>query len=120
MNSPLNDYKKEIKRFKNWINNRRAWINEHLEELLDLTYKVTLMADGKVVKEEVKLKGRSFDFDEPDAPKKDGYIFLYWSESENGERFVWDDISPDADFTLYAVYISEEDAIEAEQFYFNK
>ena len=120
MNSPLNDYKKEIKRFKNWINNRRAWINEHLEELLDLTYKVTLMADGKVVKEEVKLKGRSFDFDEPDAPKKEGYVFLYWSESENGERFNRDDISPDADFTLYAVYISEKDAIEAEQFYFNR
>ena len=58
---------------------KTLWITPMLEE-----YTVTCTVDGRIVSEELVMKGSVAEM--PASPTKDGYIFLGWY-TENGEKF---------------------------------
>lgn len=70
-------YDSEVERFKSWIIERVAWIDENLESIQNPYYSVTFMVDGEeyaicYAQEDNRLE----DF--PADPEKDGYTFDGW------------------------------------------
>lgn len=58
--------------------------------------------DGSAVQSQSVLDG---DYaTQPDEPEKDGKVFLYWSDTIEGERFLFSAHKITADITLYAVW----------------
>lgn len=68
------------------------------------TYTVTFMDGETVLSQTSVTKGEPAT--EPGAPTKDGYVFLYWSVTEDGEKYDFSTILS-ADLTLYAVWEAE-------------
>ena len=99
-----------IERVRTWIEQRRIWINDHLDQIGNVYYTVTYTIDGNVVGTELVRDGGT-----PlgmAAPEKDGYLFIRWqnkdSHAEIGAFLVTQDTE------LEALYVSEEEAVKPE------
>ena len=70
-------YSLVIEKQKKWIDQRREWFNSNLDSIQKSTLTVTYSLDGTVIKtEKVRCNGNICD--PPDAPVKDGKIFIGW------------------------------------------
>ena len=95
---------------------RRAWINAHLDELQTSYCHVTFMDGDTVVGTRVVKAGNILWEGAPEAPEKEGMIFLGWY-CEDGSKFVAEDPVWE-DELIYAAYVSYEDATKADTIYF--
>ena len=98
------DFKGRVEKLRSWIENRRQWINEHLDEVGDAHITISFEADSQVV-EERSVRANYYESDPPDAPKKDGYLFLRWVNKETGEEVGEEELMKD---TVYVAKYLEE------------
>ena len=103
------DYDKIIDDLRCGIEARRAWVNEHLDELGKVNCTVTFMVGDEVV-ETTNVKAYEHLLDTPEDPEREGFVFMGWKDEETGESAsgftVVEDVVFFADFAA-------EDEIEA-------
>ena len=107
------DFHAEVEQMKSWIRQRQEWINANIDqELYHIYDTVTYMADGEVFRMQEVPHGYPLN-DSPQAPYKEGYVFSHWAD-ENGNTAEW----IEEDLTLYAVYLTREEAGITQGIYF--
>ena len=112
-------YIDEIEQLRKWVSGRQTWVNDNLESLNSLTNSVTFIADDTVL-DKVIVKENMRLIVPPEVPEKEGFIFEGWyTEPEGGDKFNIEsyDIEENGDMTLYAHYVTEEEASRAESIY---
>ncbi len=110
------DFKAEIEYLKDWINRRREWINENFDDFDNIVSRATFMVDDEeLIYFDVVNGGVMLDL--PEAPKKEGQVFIGWF-TEDGEEFDGE-TNVRNDITLYAKYIDKDKAIKAEKIFFD-
>ena len=102
LKSTCTTYRQEVEEYRNWIIARRAWINENIENIYKLTYKLTFMVDDDVHYEIKGLIGKEPPH-LPIKPEKPGYIFSRWV-GENGEGFD-QFMKPEGDIIYHAEFV---------------
>ncbi len=109
------DFDQEIERLKNWMEQRRAWINANIDSELHHVYNTAVFkADGNVFRNEAVLHDAFLD-KLPQAPYKEGCIFSHW-EYEDGKPYEYEHV--DRDIVLNAVYVPADEAVTTEGIYF--
>jgi len=104
-------FDEEVKQLRDWINERRAWINAHLEsDLTNLFCRVTFMANDEVVDTYIVYLGEGL-YTLPDAPQRKGMTFAGWVTQEGTPI---DDVVFTGDTVVYASYTNETDVPEEE------
>lgn len=94
------------------IDGRRAWINDHLDELDQVYFNITYMA-GDEVYATGRVHGDRNIVNPPEAPEREGYLFAGWKEQESGESLVGLMIRKDLTFTAEYLDKNEITAPEA-------
>ncbi|MBR4462583.1 MAG: CotH kinase family protein [Erysipelotrichaceae bacterium] len=97
------DYDPEEKTadMKNWIIERRAWINGHLDELFDVYYRLNFYVGDELLTFEDVLRHRPL-IDYPEAPSIEGKTFVGWKDMDGQ---LYEEYSLfDKDTDLYASY----------------
>ena len=112
-NEEETDYDTAVEKVRTWIENRRRWINDHLDELGNVYHTVSYTADGNTVRTELVRDGGWPDG--MDAPEKEGFLFVRWQTKDTGEELGTVKITKDTEFE--AVYISEDEAVKPEAVY---
>ncbi len=102
-------YEGRIERLKNWINNRMAWMDEHMTDLYQFMYRISYVVDGETEKVEFQQTGSVFTADSF-TPEKEGYVFTGWAD-ESGEIVTEAEATRDITFT--ATFVTEEEATKA-------
>lgn len=101
----------EVEQLRDWINARRAWINDHLEtDLTNLFCKITFMANDEVVDTCLIYLGEGL-YTLPDAPQREGMAFAGWVTQEGTPI---DDVVFTGDTVVYASYTNETEDPEEE------
>ncbi len=113
----MHTYADEVAQLKAWITQRQAWVNENLEDLPNQICTVTFIAGDEVVMTEDVQKDRGLN-SLPDAPQKEGYIFVRWADMDGNEPPEFEALT--GDVTYYAEYIDEKDATKAVEIFFQE
>ena len=108
-------YEEEVDKLRSWISQRKAWINEHIDEVSHQIMTVTFVADGETLAEMKVKKGTRLSR-QPEAPVKEGYYFLGW-DTEDEELVPIINLDINENMVLYAHYIDEESASKAQDLY---
>ena len=119
MNHPGDDtsYQEYVQNLKEWIKGRVAWMDAHMGEIHELVHKVTYMVDDTIWDVELVEQNKPVTVLDR-RPEKEGYVFLGWAD-ENGQ-LIGPELIPDNDTTIHALYLSDEEAIHAEDIVFHK
>ena len=111
------DYRAITEQFKAWINNRVDWVDENFNDLDNFVHEVNYYADGQLFFSSFIIDGREIEGPE-DIPEKEGYVFLGWVD-ENGNE-----VNPRTevfeDMIITAKFVSEDEAIMADDIVFKK
>ena len=98
---PLTDLDTEVQDLKNFIQSRREWVRDSLDQLSQVYYHIRFLAEGQELAS-CKLRiGQSLN-ELPQAPEKEGFVFLGWA-NEGGELFT-ESVSGMEDMVLTAKY----------------
>ncbi len=108
-------YEEEVERLRNWIDERRTWVENNIDNLDSMVLSVNFEVDGESVKTSKIVLNMPLP-EVPDAPEKEGQVFLGWYDSSDNKADS--DIIIDSDVTFTARYISKEEAIKAEELFF--
>lgn len=111
----LGDYSKEIEFLRKWIDQRRQWINENLDQLDHLVCHVSFYIDDELYSERDVNSGASIA-NVPKEKTKTGYVFDGWY-MEDGSKF---DVYRDcvvSDMKLFAKYVKKENVKTAEEIF---
>ncbi|MBE6129706.1 MAG: hypothetical protein E7185_10575 [Erysipelotrichaceae bacterium] len=103
-----------LEKLRTWIEKRRLWVCDHLDQIGNVYFTVTYTADGNTIGTEQVRSGSS-----PtgmDAPDKEGYLFIRWQKKDSREEIGTFLITQDTE--LEAVYVSEEEAVKPEAVFF--
>ncbi len=103
------EYNTDIEELRAWINERRQWVNDNLDDIGQVFYTVSYVADGKTVATEQVRHGKYAVMD-PDAPVREGYVFERW---KNGRKSP-SQVAITEDTTFEAVYVEKDQAVEPE------
>lgn len=104
------DFHEAVENMRSWMENRRIWINEHIDDELTYVYDtVSFLADDEIIEQEEVLHD-SFLSVFPPGPFREGYVFAGW---ENEEGLLNEQEKITHDMQLKAVYIPVEEAIPA-------
>ena len=110
------DVKCEIEYLKDWINRRRAWINDNMASFDDIVVRASFMVDDEEITY-IDVANAGVLLELPDAVEKEGKVFIGWY-TEDGEEFTGE-TNVVKDITLHAKYIDKDEAIKAEKIYFD-
>lgn len=117
--NPDGTYSGEVEQFRSWIRARQAWVDDNIDQLSNIARTVTFVVDGQESPFAEKKVLAGFPLAEiPDAPEKDGFVWLDW-QTEDGasiDDLDWSEL--EEDITFYAYYIPEEEAVMAEDIFF--
>ena len=105
------NYKDEIEKLKAWMKTRTEWIDEHIDDIDNLSHKVVYAYDDKVLLVDYINDGGWIGESEC-YPDIDGQVFVGWMD-ESGELIDPDELHVTRDMTLTAKYIPEEEATHA-------
>ena len=89
---------------KEWINARRKWINENLDDIGNILVRVTIRSDISEEKT-IKMQVGSFLFAKLEAEEADGYVFEGWYDEECNK--LPDNATANDDMIVYAKYRKE-------------
>ena len=122
-----NDFRKDpttledaVEEIRTFVTARQRWVNENIDEKIGKVYfTVTYIVDDEVLRTEVNRCGiGGFALCYPladEVPQKEGYILKGWLDENGNDPVFMDDMEDD--ITLYAYYISLDDAVFAEKLY---
>ena len=104
--------------YKNWINERRAWIRDHYDEITNVYCDVTFETEDGEVFEELKNVRLDRTVPNPPAygPAKEDYVFVDWQSKDSGAS-VYDALITE-DATFVPVYIPADSTAPAEEIRF--
>lgn len=108
-------FEEEIEDLRHWIDVRRAWINEHLDEIGQVRYTLTYLV-GDDVFDSILVRGCTLLEDGPIAPRKEGQVFLRWKEQQTGTDH--NGMSVNEDLVFVADYVSESEVETPKALYF--
>ena len=100
----LDDYEEYCKTLKEWINARRKWINDNLDDIGKIFVRVTVRSDVHEEKT-YKLQVASFLFAELEPEEVDGYVFEGWFDEEGNQ--LPENATAQYDMIIYARYRSK-------------
>ncbi len=110
-------YKEYVDNMKQWITDRVAWMDAHIGEIDDLVHKIRYIVDDELWDSELVEHNQEAKLVRQ-RPEKDGFVFLGWAD-EDGQP-VESEFRPARDTILTAQYISEDEAILAQDIVFRK
>lgn len=117
-------FESEVKRFKQWVADRVAWIDKNINLLKPVVYNITYMSDGKVYKKDTYVKNDRNGLTLPEAPVKKGYKFQGWYIKKQGEKkdekYLPDSTKIIKDTVLYAKWIDKKKLVQADAISFAK
>ena len=76
---PLTNLENEVRDLKNWFGYRREQMSQSLEQLSEVYYHVSFVAEGEEIASRKLRIGQSL-YELPQAPEKEGYVFLGWAD----------------------------------------
>ena len=117
--TPELSYDYEIAQLRDWIEKRRAWVNQEgqLDNLAPKQYKVDYVADGKTLETRYLTEGESFE-PFPEAPEKEGYTCVGWTDPDNS--VVDDEWTVTEDTVLTAWYMKTSDIPQIKDIFFGE
>ena len=95
------DFGDEIEHIRQWINLRREWVSQNLDRLGQLTFTLTVRAEGLQDREYQIAADTTIDVYDLETPEAEGKEFVGWA-AEDGS--VVDFLEMDRDRTLTAQY----------------
>ncbi len=112
----VHDYELLLSNLKKWISMRITWFDEHLDELQKSMVSISFEADGQLI-DTVNIRKGKYLTHGPDAPVKEGYVFIGWFEknSHDGVKYY----KADEDAVFAAEYLEEGKAVRPEALYFS-
>ncbi len=110
-------FEETIEILRKWIEARRAWVNEHLDEVAKVYFTVTYEADGEVIDTET-VRGFHLPKKRPEAPDREGYLFIDWKDKETGESYSTTVVKED--ITVTAEYVEESEIVPVKGLYFSR
>lgn len=99
------DYVEYCKALKDWINARRKWINENIDDIGKILVRITIRSDVQEEKT-VKVEVSSFLFAELEPEEAEGYVFEGWFDEEGNE--LPENATADTDMIIYARYRKDQ------------
>lgn len=112
----LNPYtfQQSVDQFKDWITNRKNWVDENINTLEAKEYTVTFMDGNKKIGTSKVFAGDKVIF--PKLSAKKGYIHTGWYTKSNYDGSTYEEDIPGEyyvyeDTTVYARWIKEEDFV---------
>ena len=106
--STYENYDIVVETLKNFIDNRRAWFDEHIEDVGRVFFTATYMVDDQILGTSEVRSGQTLNTgDAPEVPDKEGYVFDEWCEKETGTRC--EDYPIYEDTVFVASYVREDD-----------
>ena len=113
--SDLTDYAEEIEDFRNWIIDRRAWINANLDQLDNLAATVQAFdEEGNLLFKRTVGRGNFLDAKQPE---KEGYTFMGW-KLEDGTAIDLESEPILHDMVIVADLRKTDELIKPEEIYF--
>ena len=109
------NFDEQVEELRGWIEQRRSWINDHIDEMGNVYYTVTYMSEGQVVHTE-RVRGNTILDKGPEMPSRSGYIFLGWVNAEDGSEHA--DTILLGDMTFNAYFVSEREVTQPEHIYY--
>ena len=109
------DPEPEKELFKEWILNRVAWMDAHLDDLDNIYHKVTIEVDGVEVDHMFIHDDYAFYYFLT-APEKEDYVWVGW-QLEDGTELT-EETKCDRDMTVTPVYASADDLSQLEDIIF--
>ena len=115
--NPYSEFDYEMEMLRSWMTDRQEWINGNLDIIGKVHSTVTFTADSETVEQRQVLTGLPLS-SLPEAPEKDGYMFIGWEyEGEPINQYdlpdIWDDT------VITARYLSEDEVIRADHIFFS-
>ena len=105
-----------LNELRNRIEERRAWINDHLGELQTVFRTLTFMDGDDIIFSEEARAGYAMNPDAPDAPEKDGLLFDGWF-TDDGQEYDCD-VTYKEDTVFHATYVDPASVTAATSIYF--
>lgn len=110
-------YKEKVENLRTWITNRLAWLDANIGTIDEMVHTVTYYVEGEEAAKDYFETTETL-FILPLEPAKEGCIFMGW-EDQDGNPVEFD-ISGDHDIQLYAKFIDESEAVQANDIVFAK
>ena len=110
-----NDYEGWIKALKDWIRARVSWMDEHINDLDNMSHKVTYIVGGKVNSIYYVGNGGVLLGTEDNAPDLDDAVFVGYTDQDG--KMIDPDMKVYSDLVLTATYIPEDEATHANELY---
>jgi len=111
------DFDELVEQIRKWIDVRREWVNDNLDALDQVFFQVTFMVDGEVYTSDIVRGSTNILInDMPEAPEKEGYVFIGWQEEESGEPILGYFIN--ADTVFVAEYEDRDQVTEPKEILF--
>ena len=95
------DYDLILEKLKKWIDCRRDWFNEHLDEITKVNVTISYKVDGEIIEKETVRRGGAF-YMTPDDVEKEGMYLTGWYTEEGHESI--DDYRADEDTVFVAEF----------------
>ena len=110
-NNGNDNYDTIIENLKLWIENRRVWANEHINEVNKVFYTVTYENNGEIIATERVRHGNIGSLD-PDILGPEGQMLDYW-KVKGGLNNIYNQIITE-DTTFEPVFVEQDNVIEQE------
>ena len=113
------DFDEQIELIRKWIDARREWVNDNLDALDQVFFPVTYMVDGQEYTSDI-VRGNTNILvkDMPEAPEKEGYVFVDWLEEGSGDPILGYFVNTDTVFV--AEYADRDQVTEPEEILFDQ
>ena len=113
------DFDELVEMIRKWINARRKWVNDNLDALDQVFFRVTYMVDAEAYASDIVRGDTNILInDMPEPPEKEGYVFVDWLEEESGRSILGYFIETDTVFT--AEYVDRTMITEPEEILFGQ
>ena len=113
------DFDELVEMIRKWINARRKWVNDHLDALDQVFFRVTYTVDKEVYASDIVRGDTNILInDMPEPPEKEGYVFVDWLEEGSGRSILGYFIETDTVFT--AEYVDRTTITEPEEILFGR
>ena len=113
-------YLERVENLKNWIKDRLAWVDANLDMIDGLAHRVEFMSDDSLYALAFKAHSETIEdiADICDPPEKEGYVFTGWADEDG--NLIEDEFIVDREMVLTAQFISESEAVHAQDITFRK
>ena len=112
----ITNYAYDTDWLRTWIINRRKWINDNLDSIGKVHFTISYEDENGDVFYSEKIRGSEPLYLAPEAPEKEGYVFMGWKEKETGADHK--EYTPYEDVTFVPAYARDNEVTAPEELFF--